>query len=294
MDEEINQMLLADDRPQGAVIDDGDLLPEDRRADTGGQHAPGPPLRRVDSGYLVGARGPGGGGENVAFAPKRGLSADELAKAHARAVGGSGTGGAAGSADAPHATTKTPHVGEETVMAGEGLGSWDLGGASLGYVRGAAGPARPSARARARYLYAVGGAEGQVFPEGDADYGGYVAASTGAWVYEVANMEWKQLAPMTSMRSMGAACAFDGRCLVAGGFDNDHVTTSSVECHDPHRDVWEPVGRLVIARDSFALVVAEEQLLALGGWDHTHTHTHTHSQHIYICIYIYMYVYIYI
>ena len=25
---------------------------------------------------------------------------------------------------------------------------------------------------------------------------------------------------------MAAACAFDGRCVVAGGFDNDHETSS--------------------------------------------------------------------
>ena len=73
---------------------------------------------------------------------------------------------------------------------------------------------------------------------------------------------------------------FDGRCVVAGGldhdhattplllglfrcslglffaggFDNDHSTTPAVESHNPLLGTWEPMGRLVLARDSFSLV----------------------------------------
>ena len=121
-----------------------------------------------------------------------------------------------------------------------------------------------------RYLYAVGGEVGQVFPDDDKDYMGYLAASPAAWRHELALQEWVKVTNLRRFRSMAAACAFDGRCVVAGGFDNDHATTPAVERHNPQLDKWEPMGRLVLARDSFSLVVVDQQMLAIGGWDHKH------------------------
>ncbi len=119
-----------------------------------------------------------------------------------------------------------------------------------------------------RYIYAVGGPLGQIFEEGDPKYRGYLAASKSAWLYDGVLGKWRQVAAMSHARSMPAACTLDGRCVVAGGFDNEHETSCAVEAHSVHSDEWRSLARLVRARDSFSLVVVDGQVLAVGGWDH--------------------------
>jgi hypothetical protein len=59
---------------------------------------------------------------------------------------------------------------------------------------------------------------------------------------------------MRRCRSMAAACAFDGRCVVAGGFDNDHATTPAVESHEPLSDKWCVFVSVVAYTFTFFLV----------------------------------------
>ena len=121
-----------------------------------------------------------------------------------------------------------------------------------------------------RFIFCIGGPRGHIEEEGDPKYAGYLAASRGAWRYDNAMQRWQAIAPMSRMRSMGAACSYEGRCIVAGGFDNDHETTCSVEAYNSRSDTWERMARLIIPRDSFAMVATDGQLLAIGGWDHRH------------------------
>ena len=138
------------------------------------------------------------------------------------------------------------------------------GDVSVGY------PVASSLGSRRRFIYALGGARGRVGGEGDPKYEGYLAASRGAWQYDTALQTWQAIAPMSQMRSMAASCAFEGRCIIAGGFDNDHETTCRVEAYNARSGAWERMPRLVVPRDSFALVSVDEQVLAIGGWDHRH------------------------
>jgi hypothetical protein len=73
---------------------------------------------------------------------------------------------------------------------------------------------------------------------------------------------------MTHARAAHASAVYQGRCIVAGGWDNDYNTMDSVEWHHPYLDQWTELGSLFIPRHLFGLVCLESQLYAVGGFDH--------------------------
>ena len=49
---------------------------------------------------------------------------------------------------------------------------------------------------------------------------------------------------------------WQGRCVVAGGWDDERDTVSSVEWYCPRADTWSRMGRLWTPRDSAQLAVS--------------------------------------
>lgn len=73
---------------------------------------------------------------------------------------------------------------------------------------------------------------------------------------------------MTHARAAHASAVYQGRCIVAGGWDDSYRTIDTVEWHHPYLDQWTELGSLFIPRHLHGLVCLDSQLYAVGGFDH--------------------------
>ena len=91
--------------------------------------------------------------------------------------------------------------------------------------------------------------------------------STGE-VYDPASDSWHSVAPMSTERRQAEAATWNGKVVVAGGYDSQRVTLKSTEQYDAETNQWTAFRSLLTARAGHALVNADNTLFAIGGWDY--------------------------
>jgi hypothetical protein len=82
---------------------------------------------------------------------------------------------------------------------------------------------------------------------------------------ETATGLWRQMPPMCSRRSAGAAASTLDFLYVCGGWSADWQALDSVECFCPKANAWHRTPSMMAARDGAVAVAAARCILVFGG-----------------------------
>ncbi len=75
---------------------------------------------------------------------------------------------------------------------------------------------------------------------------------------------WQTLAPMPALRQELAAAVLDGKVYVLGGYDENGVSTATVEVYNPVSNSWSTAASLPFATDHSSAAVAAGRLYSFG------------------------------
>ena len=78
---------------------------------------------------------------------------------------------------------------------------------------------------------------------------------------------WSAAAPIPERLQEHHGALLGGRIYIAGGIDSTNETTRRAYRYDPRRDSWERIADLPEPRHHMPLVVANDTLYAVGGFD---------------------------
>lgn len=89
------------------------------------------------------------------------------------------------------------------------------------------------------------------------------AASTGKG--QIGQGSWQTKAPMPTARQELATAALDGKIYVIGGYDQNIMSTSTVEVYDPASDTWASAQPIPFPNNHNSAAVAAGKLYSFGG-----------------------------
>lgn len=77
---------------------------------------------------------------------------------------------------------------------------------------------------------------------------------------------WTTVAPMPTPRSDHAACSYNGKIYIFGGYNSySENTLNTVEVYDPATDTWEQKSDMPMERSGFAAFVYNDKIYTIGG-----------------------------
>ena len=82
--------------------------------------------------------------------------------------------------------------------------------------------------------------------------------------FSLSERTWVQLPDMLCARAEPCVTVWQGKLIVAGGWDSSGADMSSVECFDPISGVWQPMPSLPHTNHVVQLVVFEDMLFAFA------------------------------
>lgn len=91
--------------------------------------------------------------------------------------------------------------------------------------------------------------------------------------YDPRTDSWKEITPMLMPRSGAAACVFDEKLYVIGGWHVSEENTDKVECFDPRTNTWRFCKSMKERRYKPGVAVVGSKIFVFGGeesWDQHH------------------------
>ena len=76
---------------------------------------------------------------------------------------------------------------------------------------------------------------------------------------------WRQVASLSVERLGTSAALWNGKMVVAGGYNSENKHLKSVEQYEPESNSWTALPHLLHGQSDFALVCFENTLFAYGG-----------------------------
>ena len=87
--------------------------------------------------------------------------------------------------------------------------------------------------------------------------------------YDTTSDTWRQVASLSEERAGTAAALWNGKMVVAGGWNSKDLYLKSVEQYEPESNSWTALPHMLHSRQWLALVCFENTLFAIGGRDGT-------------------------
>lgn len=103
------------------------------------------------------------------------------------------------------------------------------------------------------HIYAVGGTH-------------YSKILRSVEVFNIAEQQWKQVAPMATPRKGAAIVSCNGSIYAIGGQSSSWGCLKSVECYDPASNKWRFVASLPTPRRNACAVTIEDRIYIIGGY----------------------------